>query len=122
LVGGVLFLIVIVGVATEAGPTAFVAAVLLAVTLYARSRTRDVPRLLAASACFLILGAAASFILTERSIAIGTWMFELTSTAILPESVDRAVADKLNDLFESARGAGVVQPETTSRTFRCGPE
>lgn len=29
----------------------------------------------------------------------------------LPESVDRAVADTLDDLFAAARGADVVQPK-----------
>src|SRR5207248_10264063 len=33
----------------------------------------------------------------------------------LPESVDRAVADKLDDLFAAARGAAVVQPENEKR-------
>src|SRR2546423_8896402 len=33
----------------------------------------------------------------------------------LPESVDRAVADKLDDLFAAARGAAVVQSENEER-------
>src|SRR2546423_11964535 len=33
----------------------------------------------------------------------------------LPESVDRAVAEKLDDLFAAARGADVVQPQNEKR-------
>src|SRR5205085_1084375 len=33
----------------------------------------------------------------------------------LPESVDRAVADKFDDLFAAARGADVVQPQNEKR-------
>ena len=60
----VLCLIVIAGVATEAGPTAFVAAVLIGVTLYARTSENDELRLLAAFACFLMLGLGPSLIPT----------------------------------------------------------
>lgn len=59
-----LLLLTIAGVAAAAGPTAFVAVLLIGVTFVYQPQKRDVARLVLVSAMLLVLGVAASVIPT----------------------------------------------------------
>lgn len=91
----VLFLFAVAGVVSEAGPTAFVAALLVGVTLFATTRERDVPRLLAAFACFLILGLGAS--LTPTGPGCGLPLIESAKHSTEPTPHVHGPCEQAND-------------------------
>lgn len=66
----ILFLLAIAGVFVEAGPTAFVGAVLVVVTLVVRLPHRDATRLVVASILLLALGVSAAVIPTAEGCGV----------------------------------------------------
>lgn len=70
LASAVLFLLAIGGVVVESGPTAVVAGLLVAVTLWSRPASRDVTRLVVATVFLLALGVGASVIPTGEGCGI----------------------------------------------------
>lgn len=91
----VLFVTAVVGVATEAGPTAVVAAALVAVTLYASRVGRDERRLLLASGCFLALGLASS--LTPTGPGCGSPIIESAKHSTEPTPHIHGPCEQAND-------------------------
>ena len=115
-VAPVLFVVVAISVALEAGPAAFLAVLLITTTLVARGRRGDFMRLVAASTLFLSLGLAASVIPAAHGCGIP--IVESAKHQMQPTPHIHSVCEQGNDRRGFAGAVLIIGSAVCARTAR----